>query len=114
MTPNPKTRATPAPDGQDASATPDVASQEKTTGAKVGEWVTKRVDKALEVAERGVHAAHRLADVAEHALGVTERVLHAAGHPAVSQPDPDKVVEADPTPPASNGSPLADAKDTTR
>jgi hypothetical protein len=49
------------------------------------------------VAERGVHAAHRLADVAERALEVTERVLHAAGHPAVSRPE--KVVDADPNPP---------------
>lgn len=111
MTPDPKTRATPAPDGEATNATPDAASQTKTTGAKVGEWVTKRVDKALEVAERGVHAAHRLADVAEHALDVTERVLHATGHPAVPQPDADKVVDADPTP---SGSPPADARDTRR
>ena len=109
MTPDSKPRPTP-PDAQpDTNPTTDIAGQ-RTTGAKVGEWVTKRVDKALDLAEKSVHAAHRLADVAEHAIEVTERVLHAAGHPAVSQPD--KVVDADPQP--ASGLPGSGTKDTTR
>lgn len=100
MTPEPKARPTTA-GTRDNEGTAGATGTPKTTGAAVGEWMTKRVDKALEVAERGVHAAHRLADVAERAIEVTERVLHAAGHPAVTRPD--KVVDADPNPP--NGTP---------
>src|SRR5579859_547658 len=106
MTPEPKSKTSPTP------ATSDVASAAKTTGARVGEWMTKRVDKALEVAERGVHAAHRLADVAERAIDVTERVLHTAGHPAASRPE--NVVDADPAPPTSSGAPPMGTNDPAR